>query len=55
MRVLPERKQTEDASAPRYLDEAALDTPPLALANAARETLRMGDAVEVMLRDVMSR
>ncbi len=54
VRVLPERKQTEDASVPRYLDEAALETPPLALANAARETLRMGDAVEVMLRDVMA-
>ena len=29
-------------------------TLPLALANAARETLRMGDTVEVMLRDVMA-
>ncbi len=54
VRVLPERKQTEDASVPRYLDEAALETPPLALVNAARETLRMGDTVEVMLRDVMA-
>ena len=54
VRVLPERKQIEDASVPRYLDEAALETPPLALANAARETLRMGDTVEVMLRDVMT-
>ena len=54
VRVLPERKQTEDASVPRYLDEAALETPPLALANAARETLRMGDTVEAMLRDVMA-
>jgi phosphate:Na+ symporter len=54
VRVLPERKQTEDPSVPRYLDEAALETPPLALANAARETLRMGDTVEVMLRDVMT-
>jgi phosphate:Na+ symporter len=54
VRVLPEKKQTEDASVPRYLDEAALETPPLALANAARETLRAGDSVEVMLRDVMT-
>jgi phosphate:Na+ symporter len=54
VRFLPERKQTEDASVPRYLDAAALETPPLALANAARETLRMGDTVEVMLRDVMT-
>jgi phosphate:Na+ symporter len=51
---LPDRRQPEDASAPRYLDEAALETPPLALANAARETLRMGDTVETMLRDVMT-
>jgi phosphate:Na+ symporter len=54
VRILPEKKQEADASAPRYLDEAALETPPLALANAARETLRMGDTVETMLRDVMN-
>jgi phosphate:Na+ symporter len=54
MRFLPERKQPTDASAPRYLDDAALETPPLALANAARETLRVGDIVEGMLRGVMT-
>ena len=54
VRTLPEKKRPEDASAPRYLDEAVLDNPPLALANAARETLRMGDAVEAMLREVMA-
>jgi len=54
IRILPERKKSDDASVPRYLDEAALETPPLALANAARETLRMGDTVEAMLRDVMT-
>jgi phosphate:Na+ symporter len=53
-RILPERRLTTDPSLPRYLDEAALETPPLALANAARETLRMGDTIEVMLRDVMT-
>jgi phosphate:Na+ symporter len=53
-RLLPEKKQTADASMPRYLDEAALENPPLALANAARETLRMGDSVEAMLREVMA-
>jgi phosphate:Na+ symporter len=52
--VLPEKKRPDDASEPRYLDERALETPPLALANAARETLRMGDTVEMMLRDVMA-
>jgi phosphate:Na+ symporter len=53
-RLLPERKQPDDASAPRYLDEATLETPSLALPNAARETVRMGDTVESMLRDVMT-
>ncbi len=54
VRILPEKKQPDDASVPRYLDDAALENPPLALANAARETLRMGDTVEAMLRDVMT-
>ncbi len=34
---------------PRHLDASALDTPSLALANAARETLRMGDVIEHMM------
>jgi phosphate:Na+ symporter len=54
VRALPERKRPDDVSLPRYLDDAALETPPLALANAARETLRMGDMVETMLRNVMT-
>ena len=37
----------------RYLDESALGTPTLALADASREALRMGDVVEEMLRKVM--
>jgi phosphate:Na+ symporter len=54
VRILPEQKLPADPSMPRYLDEIALETPPLALANAARETLRMGDTIETMLRDVMT-
>ena len=54
VRFLPDKKRPADESAPRYLDEAALDTPLLALSNAARETLRMGDVIETMLRDVMT-
>ncbi|MBE4639911.1 Na/Pi cotransporter family protein, partial [Escherichia coli] len=34
---------------PKHLDVSALDTPTLALANAARETLRIGDAMEQMM------
>lgn len=53
-RVLPDRHRMADPAKPRYLDEAALDTPSLALADASRETLRMGDVVETMLRQVMT-
>jgi phosphate:Na+ symporter len=49
----PARKDAADPASPRYLDDTALDTPSLALADAARETMRMGDLVEVMLRQVM--
>src|SRR5215211_8225625 len=53
-KLLPKRVQETDASRPRYLDESALETPSLALADAARETLHMGDLVQVMLRKVMT-
>jgi phosphate:Na+ symporter len=53
-KLLPNRVQETDPSRPRYLDESALETPSLALADAARETLHMGDLVEVMLRKVMT-
>jgi len=52
--LLPDRVQQSDPARPRYLDESALETPSLALADAARETLRMGDMIETMLRDVMT-
>jgi phosphate:Na+ symporter len=52
--ILPDRVQETDPARPRYLDETALETPSLALADAARETLRMGDMVETMLRKVMA-
>jgi phosphate:Na+ symporter len=51
MRILPEQKKPADPAAPLYLDETAIDTPSVALACAARETLHMGDIVEAMLRD----
>ena len=51
---LPDRIQQADPSRPRYLEESALETPSLALADAARETLHMGDQVEIMLRKVMA-
>lgn len=45
--ILPAPPQSEQA--PSYLEEAALDTPTVALAGAARETLRVGDLVLKML------
>ena len=53
-RLLPAR---EDAGAaarrPRHLDETAIDTPPVALACATREVMRMADIVETMLRETI--
>ncbi len=51
-RLLPERAAADDPAAPRYLDAAALGTPPVALANAEREALRQADALEDMLRAI---
>ncbi|MGN6286470.1 MAG: Na/Pi cotransporter family protein [Afipia sp.] len=53
IKLFPDRKSLTDPNAPRYLEESALDSPSLALADAARETLHMGDIVETMLRQVM--
>jgi phosphate:Na+ symporter len=53
-KILPKGATTTDPSAPRYLDESALEAPSLALANAARETLHMGDTVETMLKKVVA-
>ncbi|PAY05422.1 Na/Pi cotransporter [Bradyrhizobium sp. UFLA03-84] len=53
-RLLPKRAQETDPTRPRYLDESALETPSLALADAAREVLHMGDHTEAMLRKVMA-
>ncbi|MCF7201246.1 Na/Pi cotransporter family protein [Pseudomonas oligotrophica] len=47
--LLPERVAEQGIAQPRHLDPAALETPSLALANAVRETLRIGDLVEAML------
>jgi phosphate:Na+ symporter len=53
-KILPTRTRADDPSVPRHLDESAIDSPSLALADAARETLRMGDTVEMMLRKAMT-
>jgi phosphate:Na+ symporter len=47
--LLPERAEVNGRARPRHLDPAALSTPSLALANAVRETLRVGDLIDNML------
>lgn len=48
-RLLPATANTHDPARPLYLDEAAYETPYLALSHAARETLRLGDQLGTML------
>nr|WP_288358866.1 Na/Pi cotransporter family protein [uncultured Pseudomonas sp.] len=47
--LLPDRPDVNAVAKPRHLDATALSTPTLALANAVRETLRIGDLVDTML------
>ncbi|HYD18500.1 MAG TPA: Na/Pi cotransporter family protein [Patescibacteria group bacterium] len=51
--LLPDRAREEDESLPRYLDPTAFATPPAALACVARETLRISDIVQRMMRDTL--
>lgn len=53
-RLLPEVKTTTDPAVPIYLDESVIETPPVALACAARETMRVGDLIDSMLEQTMT-
>jgi phosphate:Na+ symporter len=48
-RLLPPRVDPADPSRPLYLDPAAAAAPVIALGGAAREALRLADALEAML------
>src|SRR6185437_16623248 len=52
-RWVPTGKDKLAPAEPRFLDPAALTTPALALANAAREALRIGDTIEQMLNGML--
>lgn len=52
-RLMPDKPNERGEGEPRYLDPAALSSPELALANATREALRMGDLIERMLNDML--
>jgi phosphate:Na+ symporter len=51
-RWIPDKLEAADPSRPIYLDPAAREIPSVALAGAAREALRMADALEAMLQGV---
>jgi len=53
-RLLPDEPGLTDAVRQKNLDPAALDTPALALANASREALRLGDTLETMLGGLLA-
>jgi phosphate:Na+ symporter len=50
-RWLPDPPQLADPGQPMYLDPSALNAATVALTNASRETLRMADMVQEMLRE----
>jgi phosphate:Na+ symporter len=49
-KLMPDSTKADDPARPRYLSAGAVDSPSIALANASREALRMGDAVGEILR-----
>jgi len=52
-KFIPEPVRLKDDSLPKFLDYKLLNTPPAALACAARETLRMCDVIEEMFDDTL--
>jgi phosphate:Na+ symporter len=49
-KAVPDKEEKEDESKPKYLDDRVLETPTVALTNAAREALRIADMTDVMLQ-----
>ena len=49
-RLRPDEAVADDPRKAKYLDDSVLGTPSLAIGAATRETLRIGDTVEAMLR-----
>jgi len=51
LRLFPDPAPAADPAKPIHLEEVALETASVALANATRETLRMADMFEILLRE----
>ncbi len=49
-KFVPDKEKSGDESEPKYLDTKVLDTPTVALTNAARESLRVADLTDQMLQ-----
>ncbi len=52
--LVPEEERADNPFKTRYLDDRYLDQPSLAIGQAMREALRMGDVAQAMLRDAMT-
>ncbi len=52
--LVPEEQRGDNPFKTRYLDDRFLDQPALAIGQATREALRMGDVAQGMLRDAMA-
>lgn len=46
--AIPDKREDNDLASPKYLDEHSIETPTVALTNAARESLRMADLLDQM-------
>ncbi|HUH94316.1 MAG TPA: Na/Pi cotransporter family protein [Casimicrobiaceae bacterium] len=53
-RLMPTRPDEDNPAKPRYLDPSALGTPALAIGNAVREAMRIGDVIEQMLTGMLA-
>ena len=53
-RLMPARPDDDNPAKPRYLDASALTTPALAIGNAVREAMRIGDVIEQMLTGMLT-
>jgi len=51
--LVPEEERGDNPYRTRYLDDRFLEQPALAIGQATREALRMGDVSQAMLRDAM--
>lgn len=53
-RLMPAKPDDDDPAKPRHLDPSALTTPSLAIGNAVREAMRIGDVIEQMLTGMLT-